>query len=247
MKKYRISVTALLALMLGCTGRHVYSITYHDSEEILMDGPIEAAAGSEVRFSVRNEPGEFYVNVTVDGVDYEPAEETKEDLNYVFEMPQKDVEVGICRKSRPWLGSSREKDAEASHYGELLSAFCLQTFEPSEQRSFLEITLYESDSEHMRMETCRNGGTPEEETVAYLVPKQIYDRLLETVRKYDMASWQETGTDTEIGDRFCSFFWTEGGNVIRVTSDHMPADGQEAFDAIENELALYMEEQDIIE
>lgn len=246
MKKHRIAAV-LLALMLGCSGRHVYSITYNDSEEILINGPSEADAGSEVSFSVRNEPGEFFVNVTIDGEQYFPAEETREDMTFVFEMPQNDVDVSIYRKSRPWLASGNAAAEEEAHHGELLAAFYLQDFELPKALSFLEITLYENDDEHMRLETCRSGGTDEEETTAYLVPKQVYDRLLETVRKYDMASWQTTGTDHETGDRFISFFWMEGGEGKRVTSEHMPENGQEAFDAIENELALYMEEQDIIE
>ena len=195
MKKHMIAVLAVLAVTVGCSGRRVYGITYNDSDEALIQGPTEADAGENVSFTLRNEPGEFFVDVTIDGCACRPVRETKEDMTFEFVMPEYDVVIDIERSSRPWLSMDQVTSDTQARQEELLAAFYLEDLRPAEGATFLEITLYDFDDEHMRMEVIRSGNTAEEETAAYQVPVQIYDRLLEMVRQYDMASWDKTGTE----------------------------------------------------
>lgn len=57
MKKHMIAVLAVLAVTVGCSGRRVYSITYNDIDEALIQGPTEADAGENVSFCRMHDSG----------------------------------------------------------------------------------------------------------------------------------------------------------------------------------------------
>ena len=101
----------------------------------------------------------------------------------------------------------------------------------------------------MRLEVYENGGMEDEKMTAYLVPYQAYSEVLAAVAKYDMTSWNSSKDGNSIVGRMIVFRWSdaEDGSLTRVTSEYMPENGMEAFDAVRAVMAEYADSQYRIE
>ena len=97
-----------------------------------------------------------------------------------------------------------------------------------------EYVLYKYDDAIMVLASYRKQGDSEETMDYCPVPTSVLDNCMELVRKYNMQDWEEgTGPD---GKKYVVKF-SDNGKMIRVSSDEMPDNGREAFDAIRSLLA----------
>jgi hypothetical protein len=98
----------------------------------------------------------------------------------------------------------------------------------------VEYVLYGYDDAVLVLALYRKQGDSEETMDYCPVPTYVLDNCMELVRKYNMQDWYEgTGLD---GKKYVVKF-SDNGKMVRVSSDEMPDNGIEAFDAIRSVLA----------
>ncbi len=106
----------------------------------------------------------------------------------------------------------------------------------ADEQPYYELVLYTADDDHLLLEQYENGGTDRETVKQYTVSKDIYPKVMEAVKTYDMASWNENGTESADGVyRVVKYY--DSGTYIRVSTDRMPENGRSAFDAVKQVLA----------
>ncbi len=97
-----------------------------------------------------------------------------------------------------------------------------------------EYVLYEYDDTQLILARY-NKEEDSEETMDYcLVSSSVLDDSMELVRKYKMANWKK-GTGLR-GMTYVVRFMNDG-EMVRISSDDMPEDGSEAFNAIREVLS----------
>ena len=249
-----LSILCVLLLCIGCSGKKVHMITYDDPGMRLIKGPMEATYGSRVSLRVSGEAdtGESY-RCIIDGRETHPAETNGWEDVYIFMMPDRDITIVIEPYARHYSdSSSADRPASGSPVQEkrtALADYFDKTVGTPEEQPYFEMVFYEEDSEHVRLEVYENGGMEDEKMTAYLVPYQAYSEVLAAVAKYDMMSWNSNKDGNSIVGRMIVFRWSdaEDGSLTRVTSEYMPENGMEAFDAVRAIMAEYADSQYRIE
>ncbi len=163
--------------------------------------------------------------------------EQKYDGGYVFTFIMPDHDVTLNVKSR----NSMEYDPEANISGESKSLkdcitnenivfdYYEATVATVDGDESTEYVLYGYDDAVMVLALYRKKGDSEETMDYCPVPAYVLDNCMELVRKYNMQDWEE-GTGLS-GKKYVVKF-SDNGKMIRVSSDQMPDNGVEAFDAI---------------
>lgn len=106
----------------------------------------------------------------------------------------------------------------------------------SDEQPYYELVLYTQDADYLLLEQYENGGTDQESVTSYTVAKDIYTKVMDLVKTYDLAKWNETGSESADGVyRVIKYY--DNGTYIRVSTDRMPEDGLSAFDAVKQVLA----------
>ena len=100
-----------------------------------------------------------------------------------------------------------------------------------DEPSYFEAVLYSYSDTQALMEIYTAGGTDHEKMTACLVPLETVDQLMEVICTYGMNGWNSREGSGISGKLYvCKF--REGGSLVRVSSENMPDDGLEAFDAV---------------
>lgn len=106
----------------------------------------------------------------------------------------------------------------------------------ADEQPYYELVLYTQDADHLLLEQYENGGTDQESVTSYSVPKDVYTNVMDLVKTYDLANWNETGSESADGVyRVIKHY--DNGTYIRVSTDQMPDDGLSAFDDVKQVLA----------
>ena len=106
----------------------------------------------------------------------------------------------------------------------------------ADEQPYYELVLYTQDADHLLLEQYENGGTDRETVKQYTVSKDIYAKVMDVVKTYDLASWNETGSESAEGVyRVVKYY--DNGTYIRVSTDRMPEDGLSAFNEVKQVLA----------
>ena len=74
-----------------------------------------------------------------------------------------------------------------------------------------------------------NGDTDEEILTFYHVPVEAYEKALQIIKKYDMASWNSRKDCFAQDGKLYVCKFSEGPDFTRVSSDSMPKEGKRAF------------------
>ncbi|MBE6129359.1 MAG: hypothetical protein E7185_08805 [Erysipelotrichaceae bacterium] len=247
-----LSFLCILLLCFGCSGKKVHMLTYDDPGMRLIKGPMEAVYGSKVVLHVSGivDTGENY-RLSVDGLVTHPTETNGREDIYVFMMPDRDVTIVIEPYAREYSESSTGEDSVSGQpeqeKREILADYYDQTVGTPEEQPYFEMVFYPEDSEHVRLEVYNNGGTENETMTAYLIPYQAYSEFIAAVGEYDMASWNSMEDGSGITGRMIVVKWADVGQFTRVTSEYMPDNGMEAFEAVRAVMAKYADDQYRIE
>jgi len=96
---------------------------------------------------------------------------------------------------------------------------------------YFEAVLYSYSDTQALMEIYTAGGSDRERMTSFLVPLETMDQLMEVICAYGMDGWNSQAGSAVSGKLYvCKF--RQGGSLIRVTSENMPDNGVEAFDAV---------------
>ncbi len=94
-----------------------------------------------------------------------------------------------------------------------------------------EFVLYtRDDGEGLILAKYSKWHEQDEKCLCCLVPGKVFDECMKTVKKHKMHKWKDGFGIT--GKVFVVRFPGSDGEMVRVTSDDMPDDGVEAFDAV---------------
>lgn len=106
----------------------------------------------------------------------------------------------------------------------------------ADEQPYYELVLYTQDADYLLLEQYENGGTDRETVKQYTVSKDIYTKVMDLVKTYDLAKWNETGSESAEGVyRVVKYY--DNGTYIRVSTDRMPEDGLSAFNEVKQVLA----------
>ena len=150
-----------------------------------------------------------------------------------------------------WTGetvSGSEEEVEAEEIteglqpGKLLIDCFERTVGTPEEQPYTEIVLYEYSAGQLLLETYTGGGTPGEKCTQYLVPPEAYENALQVIRKTGMKEWNENPNLYGITGYYFVCKFLDGEEFIRVTSEHMPEDGKEAYSRAAGALWQYASE-----
>ena len=101
-----------------------------------------------------------------------------------------------------------------------------------EEQPYFEIVLYQYTETELLLEKYVNGDTDEEMLTFYHVPAEAYEKALQVIKKYDMASWNSRDDCFALDGKLYVCKFSEGPNFTRVSSDSMPDDGKHAFNEL---------------
>ena len=109
--------------------------------------------------------------------------------------------------------------------------------------SYKELTLYTYNGEKVKLNVYTGGDDSEETKESYLVPYAVVDQCYAAIDHYRMREWKsmEDCGGLEGAKFVCKF--KDGAGYVRVTSDHMPRNGKEAFTGLESILYEYVREE----
>ena len=106
----------------------------------------------------------------------------------------------------------------------------------ADEQPYYELVLYTQDADHLLLEQYENGGTNRESVKSYTVLRDVYSQVMDLVKTYDLAKWNETGSESAEGVyRVVKYY--DSGTYIRVSTDQMSENGLSAFDAVKQVLA----------
>ena len=226
-----ILLAAALAVGLaGCTGpapkKTLYKIDFGGA---FPDERDEYAAGETVRIKIPLATDTDYT-FSVDGENVMPEVSSKgTHLIYKFVMPEHDVKVEFSSRNSMVYIPQAPEDTEGTllfDYYEAPVAIVGEAF-------YDEITV--NESEGMYFINVYSGSSTEGTTTshsAYWAPDGLMDELMRAVKKHKMAKWNDRDGVGMTGAITVVKFRNDDGDYIRVTSEHMPEDGQSAFNEI---------------
>ena len=129
--------------------------------------------------------------------------------------------------------------------GDLLVDYFTRVVGTPMEMPYSETVLYAYSEDSLLLETYHNGGTDNETVTQYLVPVEAYEDILEVIRQTGMDTWNDeegyaiTGVYT-----VCKF--QDGDRFIRVTSEHMPLDGENDFDTVAWAMGKWVDDKYLI-
>ena len=203
----------------------------------------EYAAGETVRIKVPLATDTDYC-FAVDGEYVSPEFSSKgTHLIYEFVMPDHDVKVEFSSRNSMVYVPQAPEDTEGTllfDYYEAPEAIVGEAF-------YDEMTV--NESEGMIFINVYGGSRTEGTTTshsAYWAPDGLMDKLMRAVRKRKMDKWNDMEGWGITGAIRVVKFRNDDGSYTRVTSEHMPEDGQSAFDEIYSILCEAVAEAEFI-
>lgn len=115
---------------------------------------------------------------------------------------------------------------------------------PMEQ-PYEELVLYTYSDTQAMLEHYTNGGTEDEKLSRYIVPIEAAQEAFDVIRETGMDKWnsREKGMTALCGMAYVCKFPDGKGDLIRVTSDHLPEDGTRAFGEVRLAMLKYADEK----
>ena len=193
---------------------------------------------------------ELYYNLIATDTDYSftlddaPVNyQYDEDKGFVirFTMPEYDVTLKcISKNSMVYVPPTEEPDTM------LVDSYRAITGTDGGD-GYDEYTLYSYDSDSAKLYVYHQQGDASETETVYLVPGEVIGECYAAIERHMLRSWK-TVTDPVAYDGatlVCKY--KDGDQYVRVTSDKMPEDGEEAFSEIEAVLKSYIKPEYLIQ
>ena len=129
--------------------------------------------------------------------------------------------------------------------GEILVDYYERTVGTPEEQPYEELVLYTHSDTQALLEHYTDGGTDAENLDRYIVPIQAVQEAFDAIRKNGMDKWnsRENGMTALCGKAYVCKFPGKDGDLIRVSSDHLPEDGTRAFGEVYVILRGYAREE----
>ena len=232
-KILRVLLTGVLTMsflpLFGCA--KTYRIDYQKYLRGFIDPPEKAKAGTTVTLK-KGAVTDTIEEVLLDG---EPLLcEGEEDgfLIYRFKMPAHDVTITIESHNI----SVVEKTLLIDYYSRDVAI----VEEPDGESGYYELVLYDDGNADLLLEVYTDGGTPSQTVSTCRVPAAAADEARKLIEQYNMTAWNDAAEGESLDGAIYVCRFNLDGTFYRVTSEWMPSDGMDAFDAIRTLLQGYL-------
>ena len=236
--KQRILQSLLIGVLMlgrfplfGCAG--TYRITYENCESAFVKTPQKAKPGTNVVLK-KKVVTDRIETVFLNGAELQSGRMEDGLLLYSFTMPEQDVTITVASKDI----SAVETIMLLDYY----TAPAATDEAPGEENGYYELVLYDDGSSDLLLVEYQNGGTPSEEVCSFRITREAENEVKAIIDRYRMDAWQESEEYDSLEGvlnvcRFCL-----DGVYYRVTSEHMPDNGTEAFSEIRRILTSFLPE-----
>ncbi len=246
-KTVLITVIALLAggvLMLGLfgCGAKTYGVDYDGEKDFYTGAKDRYKAGEEVTLYYYMIATDTDYSFWLDGERINTGYEEDKGFVITFTMPEHDVKL-VC-ESRNSMVYVPEIEP-----GTLLVDCFRETVATVGGDGYREMTLSYYDEARAKLEVfAKDDPEDEESCVAYLVPYEAVEKCYDVMYDEDIRSWENRDDLSGItGARYVMKFYDEyTGEYVRVTSEKMPPDGMNAFDALASVMSGYVKDEYLI-
>lgn len=241
MKPREIALGVILVMSLfGCMGKQKFAVDYGGNKDLFIGAKDAYYEGATVRLSVPLATDTDY-SLAADGKSVRP-EVTKNgsQLTYTFKMPDHDIKVEFSSHNSMVNTAS---EPESLTEGKLLLDYYSAPAAVVGEAEYHEITVNEGADGALYFNvytgSAANGTTTSHK--AYKATEEVLDKAKEVVDNYGMDTWNdEPGVGLTGAVRVCKFI-DEYGDLVRVSTEHMPEDGNTAVYAFAEALSSCLE------
>lgn len=225
-----ISGVIIMTLFSGC-GNAKYRIDYSGQKSQYSNARDSYRAGSSVKLYFNLIATDTDYSFFLDGERISPLYEEGHGYVIEFTMPEHDVTLKIeSRNSMEYIPETEP--------GVILIDYCRKDEAVEEGGSFYEIVLYSSDDDTDRLSVYRS--IDDDKGTGYLVPHEASELCYDIIYGNDIGSWNSMEEYVSLDGAVTSCKYREGGDYIRVSTDHMPENGENVLMQIEKLLSGYM-------
>lgn len=210
-----------------------YQVDYGGRKDVFLQAKDRYRAGETVELRLYFATDTDYT-VKVDGREIFPrVSDTEGQLIYSFVMPDHDVTLEYSHENAMVCLVS-PTPAEIDTEKTLLFDYYSAPAAVVGDAEYHEMTLNRGSDGLLYLNTYSGSSTYGTTTSheAYPVPDALLDEALNVVEKYGMANWNDQAGVGLCGAILVVKFPDEYGNLMRVSTEHMPDDGQKAFGEI---------------
>ena len=248
MKKYAILFLEMVLVfsLCGCFGAKKYNVDYGGNRNVFLNAADSYRAGEKVTLKVMLATDTDYT-LSVEGKEIIPeVRKNGSELWYVFKMPDHDIQVQFS--SRNSMVNPNPAVQTGDTEGTLLFDFYKASVAVVGDAAYSETTINEADGKYClnTYAGSRTDGTTTKHT-AYNASAEVLERVMQVVKKYEMEKWNDSPGVGMCGAITVVKFRDAAGQLIRVSSDHMPDGGEQAFAEIRDILGEYLTEDNRIE
>jgi hypothetical protein len=145
-------------------------------------------------------------------------------LYFSFVMPTEDVTVTVTSRNI----SAVEPVLKVDYYTKTVAT------DPGdgEEEGYYELVLYDDGEEKLLLEEYVNGGTADERVTRYRVPKNIWNEAQLIIYDAGMDGWSSLKYPESLDGALYVVRFDAHGTQCRVSSEAMPENGMDAFNAL---------------
>ena len=240
-RKYGILIIGVVIIMslFGC-GKTKYNLIF--------DGGFQSkktsyAEGEQVTviYDIIATDTDYSFYTDSEDVDLKQEYDDSQGYVFTFTMPAHDVKLFVkSRNTMEYDPDANRPENDPGSPGEAINEENLRfdyyeaTVATQGGDCYTKYALYEYEMDRMILAQFEKEPEGEEKMSFCFVPASVLDECMEVIKKYKMQNWKgETGLrGKEYAVRF-----SDDGELQRVSSDHMPENGREAFEAVSEVLA----------
>lgn len=243
MKKSKLIIliagVIIMLSLFGCASGKKYKVDFDGCEASSFGAKDSYKAGQNVRFTMPMATDEN-LTVYLDGETLNAADFTEGEYIFTFKMPDHDVKITWNRVNTMVNTNPAEEHILVDYYEKITGT--------EFDRGYFEMVLAEDGSGNFTMKVyTQESGDSEEEVKTYSVPLDSDEKAFEIIEKYKMKKWNDLKNYDALDGKVMVVRFDDGGEQIRVSSEHMPADnGTKAFGELKAYLSELIDENNLI-
>ncbi len=214
-----------------------YQIVYESGKLQIVDPPEWAYPGETVTLQLHP----VFDEITEVFVNGEPVQQTSgpdsDYLYFAFVMPAEDVTVTVAARNI----SAAEPVLKVDYYTKAVAT------EPvdGKEDGYYELVLYDDGEELLLLEEYVDGGKADERVTRYRVPKDVLNEALRIIYEAGMNGWNSLENPESLDGAIHVVRFDEEGCLYRVSSEAMPENGMDAFNALRTLLSGYLKPENL--
>lgn len=243
------ALTAAILFLLGLCSCTVpeYAVDYGGNKECFLNAEDTYRAGEKVELRTYLATDTDY-SLRVDGKAAEQSLDEEGFLVFTFVMPDHDVTVEY-NMHNSMINTDPEPVDRLDTEKELLFDYYSAPVAVVGESEYHETTLNRGSDGGYYLNTysgsCDEGTTESHD--AYYADAELLEKLTAVVERYGMAGWNgQTGIGSDGAIRVVKFRG-EDGELIRVSTEHMPENGDTVFDEIISVLSAALQNAQPVE